>query len=140
MALISLAVSILAIFLAIISIVTAFRLNKKSILHSSILHENMAKNHRIENVVNKYMELLYGSKSSDLHGLIEAGIANLSDDEEIKEACRQIANLQAQRDPIQYRKNDIEKIGLLKFFKNITLRQSKSGELDEVINRLLEKY
>jgi hypothetical protein len=68
--------------------------------------------------------------------LIQAGIANLKNEDEAKEAIAQVANLQAGRNPLSNRKDAIEKVGILKFFQNITPQECQTSEIDKIIERL----
>lgn len=126
---------ILLVIAIIIAIVVPIRLSKKDANHASELHDNSEKTVRINAVVTKYAELLK-YQSSDIPALIQAGMTTLQSEEEAKEAVAQIANLQGQRSPLSSRESAIMEVGILRFFRNITLRQYQAGKMKEIIDKL----
>ncbi len=73
--------------------------------------------------------------STDIPALIRANIANLQDEAEAKQAVVEISKQQG-RNPLSSKKEDIEEVGILNFFQNITLRQYKAQQIDEILNSL----
>ena len=112
--------------------------HEDSLHKTAAQHEDSLRESRIGGVVSEYQRLLHSKKSSDLRGLIQAGMAKLANEEEAQEAIKRIANLQGQRNPLSTKQNDIETVvGVLRFFQNITDDECKTpGKLDEIISAL----
>lgn len=137
MSIIALVISILGI---VISSGVAIYVYRKTYKQAEVHHEDSLRENRINAVVSEYQRLLHAGKSSDLYGLIQAGMGNLAYEEEAQEAIKRIANLQGQRNPLSTNQNDIEAVGVLRFFQNITDSQSKTpGKLEEIISVLRKK-
>ena len=145
---ISLTVSILGIIISGVAIYIAIYVYQKvykqaeihheeSLRRTEAQHENNLREARINPVVGKYQELLNSHISSDIDALTRIGISNLLSEEEAREAIRQIANLQGGRNPLSSKQKEIEEVGVLRFFQNITRDQLKiQGKLDEIIGIL----
>jgi hypothetical protein len=128
-------VSILTIIVGIFVSYFFYKLNKSNILNNQ---KDSERYYRINVVINEYKKLLATNKSSDIPGLISAGIATLHDEEEAKEAVEAVANLQGKRNPLSSRQSEIEEIGILKFFQHITHQQYITNQMDSIIKKLRE--
>jgi hypothetical protein len=133
-------ISVVALILSIVGIVVsacvAIYVHKESSEQNIALHEDSKREERVVAVVDEYRRLLNSNKSSDIPALIQAGMANLLNEAEASDTIRRIADLQGQRNPLSSKKNDIEAIGILKFFKNITYDDYRNNKIDEVISNL----
>lgn len=128
--------TIIGLIIAIIAVAFTIYFYRKNESYTLVLHEDNKKTERINAVVTEYRRLLTSSSSNDIPALIRAGMATLQSEGEAREAIETIANLQNQRSPLSDRKAAIEHVGILKFFRNITIRQYMAGEIDAIIARL----
>lgn len=78
------------IFLVIVAIVVAVLIYFAGIQRQKINRENDKKESRLCRVVDTYINLVRANKNTGLGGLIEAGIAGLDNDSEIKTARSKI--------------------------------------------------
>ena len=96
------------------------------------------KNNRIANAVNRYMEFRKTNKTAGLDGLQKAGVANLMNDTEIREAVNLIINY-GENDPLQRSALPMDEIDLKVFFveaNKAKLNFFHSNELKKFINKL----
>lgn len=125
---ISLLISILGIFIAIYTFIKTNRL-------SLSLHDDTKGETRINAVVFEYRRLYTSSQSSNISALIQAGMSTLQNESEAKEAIKRIATLHAK--PLSPYQKEIEEVGILRFFQNITFQQYNiPGKFDEIISEL----
>ena len=91
---------------------------------------------RILDVVDRY--LINTSKASGIEGLIRAGIKNLKNDDEIKDALNRIENIEGKNVCQEYQK--IEEFGLYRFFQNVTKGEIfKPGGVGAFFEKIKEK-
>ena len=127
---------IVGIIVALAAIIVTIRLNKKNEKKVIELHVDQQRSDRIDAVVNEYAQVLRQGKSVDIPGLIRSNISTLKTEDEAREAVTKISNLQAQRNPLSSYQEKIEHVGVLIFFRNITLEQYKANQIDDVIRKL----
>lgn len=134
-------IAVTALIISILGIIIsggiAIYVYRKTNIQTLILHEDSKRGERISSVVNKYHQLLVSHNSSDMVGLIRAGMATLKDDDEAREVIQSVANLQSQRNPLSNWQSDVEQVGILRFFQNITDKEfMEAGKCEEIIRNL----
>ena len=79
-------------------------------------YKKQAKEKRIENVLNRYMEFRKSNKTAGLDGLQKAGVGTLKNDSEIREVVNLIMQY-GETDPLQRPALQVDGIDLKVFFE-----------------------
>lgn len=87
-------------------------------------HKSDDRNSRITGVVDKYVALAQAGRTNGFHGLLNAGVGNLKNDEEIRDALDGIRNHGQNWDP----RAKLQGIDTYKFFQ-IVIERNLGGAL-----------
>jgi len=92
------------------------------VYRTELRYKKKAKEKRIENVVNRYMEFRKANETAGLDGLQRAGVGTLKDDAEIREVVNIIMKY-GETDPLQRPAVQIDGIDLKVFFDEATKKK-----------------
>ena len=139
-------ISLLSLFISIITIITVISLyfkNKKLTFHlhnkikefSKDLFNEKQSSDRINNVIDSFLDLYNSNKDTGVLALIRSGIKNLETEDEIVEAISVIQN-RIGENPLGSMIERIKEVGLFKFFKIATLNSIKKDGIEECLKRV----
>ncbi len=130
----SLILSILAILIALVSLITSIYFYYANKDFSLNLHNKNQSTDRINKVVDAYLKLSNSGQSSGVYALIKSGIASLYTEEEAIKALDEIKH-RTSDPPLGGYENDVKTLGILKIFKDPNLDIKKEG-MDKIILKL----
>ena len=126
------------IFLVIAAIVVAVLIYFAGIQRQKINRENDKKESRICRVADTYINLVRADKNAGLGGLIEAGIAGLDNESEIKTVRSKIIE-KNEKDPFGRYAELLEQVDLLLFFKSALGKGLENYSPEQIIEELNDK-
>jgi hypothetical protein len=121
----------------LLSVLTYFA----GVLRTKHFHEKDDKENRINRVVDKYVKASQSRQNNGLNGLLQAGIANLKSDTEIREACERIVNYN-EKAPYSQIGEYYNQVDLYSFFSESKKRGYNfltSGNAKELASELIKK-
>ena len=122
-------IAIIGVATSILTFYVGLHIGKRNRIEDS-------KENRINNVVNKYMQIRRNNYSSHLHGLLISGVAILQDDNEILEVCRRI-EAHGEKYPIP-NNSKLSSNNLKKFFDYVSKNQINilATPIDKIIQKI----